>query len=268
MPAGTKVTIAIVVLFAALLGVYYGFGGPGSGTVNDELPPADGGQADVGQIEDPPAPGPGADLADDSAGVLSASGEEASGDEQGPPEPDCGVLARDGFAAAPAAGTKPSDDPWLIGPTPAYPPATPAPKPETRFVDYTIREGDSMWTIADRWLKDPSRWGAIADANPTIDPDRLRVGQRIRIPTKPNAAGPILNAPARLPAAAGTPAPVAGSRATAYYTVRSGDTLSRIALLKYSDAAKWRAIYDANQGAIGFDPDRLEVGMRLRIPPA
>jgi nucleoid-associated protein YgaU len=30
----------------------------------------------------------------------------------------------------------------------------------------------------------------------------------------------------------------------------------------------WRAIYDANRTAIGGDPDRLEVGMRLRIPPA
>jgi nucleoid-associated protein YgaU len=93
------------------------------------------------------------------------------------------------------------------------------------------------------------------------------VGQRIRIPTESKAAGPILNAPARLTAGS-RPQPAARTGAATYYTVRSGDTLSRIAQLKYQDAAKWKAIFDANRGTIGFDPDRLEVGMRLRIPPA
>jgi nucleoid-associated protein YgaU len=258
MSAGTKVTIAIVVLFAALLGVYYGFGGPGSGAVPDELPPADGQRTELEAAEVLPAPDPDMDLVGEAPGVLSASVEDAIGGTQAPAERGFGVLASDG--AMTAARTRPPEDPWVLGPTPAYPPAAPAASPDPQFVDYSVREGDSMWTIADRWLGDPSRWGLIADANPTIDPERLRVGQRIRIPTESKAAGPMLNAPARLPAA--------DNKAASYYTVRSGDTLSRIALLKYSDAAKWRAIYDANQGTIGFDPDRLEVGMRLRIPPA
>jgi nucleoid-associated protein YgaU len=265
MPAGTKVTIAIVVLFAALLGVYYGFGGPGSDAIPDDLPPADGQRTELEAAEIPPAPGPDLDLVDEAPGVLTASIENAIGGAQAPAEPGFGVLASDG--AMTAARTMPPDDPWVLGPTPAYPPAVPAASPDSQFVDYSVREGDSMWTIADRWLGDPSRWGRIADANPTIDPERLRVGQRVRIPTETRAAGPVLNAPARL-TAADRPSTAAGSGQATYYTVRSGDTLSRIAQLKYSDAAKWRAIYDANQGAIGFDPDRLEVGMRLRIPPA
>ena len=32
MSAGSKLSLAVIVLFAALLGVYYGFGGPGLGT--------------------------------------------------------------------------------------------------------------------------------------------------------------------------------------------------------------------------------------------
>jgi nucleoid-associated protein YgaU len=253
------------VLFAALLGVYYGFGGPGSGAVPDELPPADGQRTELGAAEVSPAPDPDMHLVDEAPGVLSASVEDAIGGTQAPAERGFGVLASDG--AMTAARTTPPDDPWVLGPTPAYPPAAPAARPDPQFVDYSVREGDSMWTIADRWLGDPSRWGLIADANPTIDPERLRVGQQIRIPTKSSAARPVLNAPARLTAEE-RPKPNAGTGKATYYTVRSGDTLSRIALLKYSDAAKWRAIYDANQGAIGFDPDRLEVGMRLRIPPA
>jgi nucleoid-associated protein YgaU len=265
MPAATKVTIAIVVLFAAILGVYYGFGGPRGGMAPDELPPAEGQRTELEAAEISPAADPDPDLFDEAPGVLTASVEDAIGGSQAPAEPGFGVLASDG--ARTAARTRPPDDPWVLGPTPAYPPAAAAASPDPQFVDYSVREGDSMWTIADRWLGDPSRWGLIADANPTIDPERLRVGQKVRIPTKSNATGPILNAPARL-TAADRPQPAAGPGKATYYTVRSGDTLSRIAQLKYSDAAKWRAIYDANQGAIGFDPDRLEVGMRLRIPPA
>jgi nucleoid-associated protein YgaU len=70
----------------------------------------------------------------------------------------------------------------------------------------------------------------------------------------------MLNAPARVPDP--------GQKSATLYTVRSGDTLSRIAQSQYRDATMWRAIYDANRTAIGGDPDRLEVGMRLRIPPA
>jgi nucleoid-associated protein YgaU len=44
--------------------------------------------------------------------------------------------------------------------------------------------------------------------------------------------------------------------------------LTRIAQTRYGDAEMWRAIYDANRNTIGVDPDRLEVGMRLRLPPA
>jgi nucleoid-associated protein YgaU len=258
MSAGTKVTIAVVVLFAALLGVYYGFGGPGSEGAPDELPPADQDRVlPVPIDETSPAQGP---MTRDSSGALSASVEQAIGEPGPAAGPDFGVLASDGALPVISAEPKPADDPWVLAPRPAYPPAAPEKTPG--FVDYTVREGDSMWTIADHWLGDASRWGAIADANPAIDPERLRVGQRIRIPgADAPVAGPKLNTPARVPAA--------GQAAGAsFHTVRSGDTLSRIAQSHYRDASKWKAIYDANRTAIGWDPDRLEVGMRLRLPPA
>ena len=96
-----------------------------------------------------------------------------------------------------------------------------------------------------------------------VEPDTVVAlsGQRIRVPRgEAPANGPLLNAPAQL----ADP----GQESATFYTVRSGDTLSRIAQSQYRDATKWRAIYDANRAMIGLDPDRLEVGMRLRIPPA
>lgn len=49
------------------------------------------------------------------------------------------------------------------------------------------------------------------------------------------------------------------------YSVKRGDTLSRIALLFYGNAAKWRQIYDANRGLIK-DPNRIFPGQRIIIP--
>jgi nucleoid-associated protein YgaU len=51
------------------------------------------------------------------------------------------------------------------------------------------------------------------------------------------------------------------------YEVQSGDTLLTIAEQKYGDGAQWRRIYDANKDAIGSDPDKLKIGMQLKIPP-
>jgi nucleoid-associated protein YgaU len=49
------------------------------------------------------------------------------------------------------------------------------------------------------------------------------------------------------------------------YVVRAGDTLRSIALARYGDAERWRAIYRANRATIQ-DPDELQVGTRLTIP--
>ncbi len=49
------------------------------------------------------------------------------------------------------------------------------------------------------------------------------------------------------------------------HTVAKGDTLFRLARVYYSDASKWRDIYDANRAVLS-DPNKLRVGDRLVIP--
>ena len=51
------------------------------------------------------------------------------------------------------------------------------------------------------------------------------------------------------------------------YVVQNRDVLSKIAMQLYGDLSRWEEIYEANRDLIGDDPDRLEVGMELRIPP-
>jgi nucleoid-associated protein YgaU len=49
------------------------------------------------------------------------------------------------------------------------------------------------------------------------------------------------------------------------YTVKSGDSLSKIAKLKYNDAQQWRKIYEANKAQIK-NPDLIHPGQKLIIP--
>jgi len=54
----------------------------------------------------------------------------------------------------------------------------------------------------------------------------------------------------------------------AEHTVAAGETLSHIALKYYNSAVKekWMLIYQANQEAIGDDPNLIRAGLVLKIP--
>lgn len=51
------------------------------------------------------------------------------------------------------------------------------------------------------------------------------------------------------------------------YTVKSGDSLSKIAKHIYGDAKKWRKIFEANKDKIK-NPDLIYPGQVFTIPPA
>ena len=59
-----------------------------------------------------------------------------------------------------------------------------------------------------------------------------------------------------------TPAP-----ATTYYTIESGDTLSKIAQRHYGDPQKYHEIFEANREVIQ-DPDKIYPGQKIRLPNA
>jgi len=52
----------------------------------------------------------------------------------------------------------------------------------------------------------------------------------------------------------------------AFYTVRSGDSLSKIAKAHYGDGKAYMAIFEANKPMLK-DPDKIYPGQVLRIPP-
>ncbi|MNJ35438.1 LysM domain/BON superfamily protein [compost metagenome] len=50
------------------------------------------------------------------------------------------------------------------------------------------------------------------------------------------------------------------------YTVKAGDSLSKIAKLELGNSSKWQAIYNLNKKTIGKDPNKIKPGQKLVMP--
>jgi len=72
------------------------------------------------------------------------------------------------------------------------------------------------------------------------------------------------------PTASAAPTPTASPAQEQWtsrtYTVKSGDTLSKIAKEMYGDAGKYPQIFEANRPMLK-DPDKIYPGQVLRVPP-
>ncbi|MBP1712155.1 MAG: hypothetical protein H6Q42_358 [Deltaproteobacteria bacterium] len=70
-----------------------------------------------------------------------------------------------------------------VPPLPSPPPAAPEPAEKTAFHTHTVRfSGESISIIASWYTGDLENWKALAAANPTIDPNRIFLGNKILIP--------------------------------------------------------------------------------------
>jgi len=98
-----------------------------------------------------------------------------------------------GRAAAPAKSAVPARRPEAA-------PASPRSKPSSRDAGgtYVVRKGDTLQSIAERLLGSDDRWREIVAANPGVDPKRLAVGRKLRMPGR-GSAEPMVAA-ASLPA--------------------------------------------------------------------
>lgn len=113
-------------------------------------------------------------------------------------------------------------------------PPSPSPSPASQYITYVIQPGDTLGSIAQRFGTTVS---TLAELNGISNPDKIYAGSTIRVPEK-----------------SGT-----GSSGQVYYTVRTGDTLSEIAV-KYNTTVN--ALVRLNGIS---DPDKIYAGTRLKI---
>ena len=80
------------------------------------------------------------------------------------------------------------------------------------------------------------------------------------------SAGSSMGAPSLGSASASAARAAAPAAArTQYYTIQSGDSLSKIAKEKYGEMDKWKDLFAANKEVIQ-DPDKIYPGQVIRIP--
>ncbi len=132
---------------------------------------------------------------------------------------------------------------------PVAPPqvVTPAPAPETAATEYVVVKGDSFSKIAKKFGVTVK---AVEAANPGVEPTKLKVGQKISIPAA--SAGAAAPAPAGM-------APVAAGGGEESYTVKSGDTLTKIAK---AHGTTVKAIESENN----LTTTQIKVGQKLKMP--
>ncbi|MCZ6691029.1 MAG: LysM peptidoglycan-binding domain-containing protein [Planctomycetota bacterium] len=124
-------------------------------------------------------------------------------------------------------------------------PAAPAP---AGAAVRTVRDGESLWTIAKEIYGDGERWRSLYDANRVriSNPDRLVAGTRLVLPGAQRTTR-------------------SRSTRSGFYVVRDGDTLYGIARSLLGKGVLWEQLLEENRDRID-DPDRLVPGTRLVIP--
>jgi len=183
--------------------------------------------------------------------LIQGCKREKPTDELNPPSLDTSMTNSDLGSTNPPL-TEVTNPPITVPPVVTNPPVvsqpTTAVEPPAAAAgaDYVVVKGDSLAKIA---KKNGVTLKALQAANPGVVPTKLKVGQKLTIP-----AGGSVSTSSAAPTTA-----VAGETTTASYTVKSGDTLTKIAK---SHGTTVKAIEAAN----GLSTTKIKVGQKLKIP--
>jgi len=165
--------------------------------------------------------------------------EQVETTDNTPPPADTNTMVVDTNPPPMTASNPPVSAPPVVVPAPA-------PVPEAAGTEYVVVKGDSFAKIA---KKHGVSVKAIQAANPGVEPAKLKVGQKISIP----AGG----SPAAAPALGTSPA--VESTGGEAYTVKSGDTLTKIAKAHGTTVKAIKA-------ASNLTTDHIKVGQKLTVP--
>ena len=130
--------------------------------------------------------------------------------------------------------------PAPVAPVAPVVPVTPNGAPKLSAV--IVKNGDSLWKIAEQNLGEGLRWHDLLAVNPAIrDANRIRAGSQIFLP-----------------------AAVSSARTATKFTVKKGDTLTAIARAHFGHASYWSCVAQANPAI--RDANLIFEGQSLLLP--
>jgi LysM repeat protein len=179
--------------------------------------------------------------------------EKPADETLNPPALDTNSLAMDTNLPPLTASNPPvTVPPVSTNVAPVLPPVNPVVPPAVDNTapvagsEYVVAKGDSLAKIA---KKNGVTLKALQAANPGVVPTKLKVGQKLTIPAGGKASAE----------ATAAPTVAGGETGGATYTVKSGDTLTKIAKAHGTTA---KAIQNAN----GLTTTKIKVGQKLKVP--
>jgi peptidoglycan endopeptidase LytE len=157
-----------------------------------------------------------------------------------PPPVDTNTVVMD-TNTPPLQASNPPVAPPVVAPVPA-------PVPEVAGTEYVVVHGDTLGKIA---KNHGVTLNALKAANPGVEPTKLKVGQKLSIPASTGGVS--------APGMTGGPASTGSGMGGETYTVKSGDTLTKIAKVHGTTV---KAIRAENN----LTTDHIKVGQKLKIP--
>ncbi|WP_423464223.1 LysM peptidoglycan-binding domain-containing protein [Promicromonospora sp. MS192] len=137
---------------------------------------------------------------------------------------------------------------------------------------YTVQRNDTLWGLARDRLGDGARWREIFDLNRKVlggEPDFLPTGVVLQLPID----RPETTEPNHSPASGDRSATFTQSGQSTTHVVERGESLWEIAGERLGEPARYREIVEASASTVQpggdrlRDPDHIEPGWRLTIPP-
>jgi LysM repeat protein len=129
---------------------------------------------------------------------------------------------------------------------PSITPENSAERDNTKEQVYVVKQGDSLWSIAQEVYGDGNAWRSIAQNNALTNPTFIHVGNKLSLPAAIRDGQ-------------------VSSISAETYVVKQGDSLWSIAQEVYGDGFKWTIIYENNKPLIE-NPSRIMVDWQLTIP--
>lgn len=122
--------------------------------------------------------------------------------------------------------------------------------------EYVVKEGDTLWSIAEKTYNDGFKWPEIAKENKIVDPSNIEKGTKLILPELAPTAE-------ITPTVSEENIPIQEKITTQEYIVVKGDNLWDICVRAYGDGYKWVEIAKANNLQ---NPDLIHPGNKLELP--
>ena len=115
---------------------------------------------------------------------------------------------------------------------------------------YTVKKGDRLWDIAEKYYNSGYNWVDIAEENKLGNPNLIKAEEALVIPKVEPKTKTLEKGPAE-------------KKQLTSYTVKKGDSLWKIAVEQYGDGYSWTKIAQANNLK---NPHYIEVNDKFVLP--